>query len=94
MQSQQTACLQALGIELYQAIETLDVAACIWLPEVCALLNIALDNCRFVSTNIEFDEQSKVLCLPAQFYGSEINLKKAIWRTIQPHVATQMNEIV
>jgi len=94
MQSQQTACLQAIGIELYQAIETLDVTACTWLPDVCALLNIAIDNCRFVSTNIEFDKQNKVLQLPAQFYGSEINLKKAIWTTIQPHVASQMNEDV
>ena len=86
MNPQQQAQLQSLGINLYQAVNTIDVANVLWLADVCALLNIPTKNCVFDANQAHFDETTQQLHLPSIFYSSEIELKKSIWRNIQSHV--------
>lgn len=86
MNSQQKAQLQTLGVALYESIDSIDVTSMPWLKDVCALLNVGMQDCVFDSPKPYFDDETKQLHLPKTFHNSEVLLKKAIWQNIQQSV--------
>lgn len=80
------AQLQQCGIDVYEAVNALCVAEVDWLDKVCDLLNIDKSACLFDAAQATFDNENKQLHLPKVFYGTQAELKRAVWRNIQQWV--------
>ena len=80
------AQLQAIGIDLYQSVEGLEVEKQKWLGDVVALIDISLEDIIYKGNTPKYDIDNKSLQLPLMFYGNEQALKRSIWQAIQPFV--------
>jgi hypothetical protein len=86
LRKESVAQLQHMGIDIYQEIEAINVAQLAWLPKVCELLHIQIEDCVFDEQSARYDAESKKLHLPASTYLQEIAFKKAVWQQIQTFV--------
>ena len=86
LKSQVYAQLQHCGVDIYECVDAIQVDALPWIAKVCELLGIETSACLFDAQQAFFDKETKQLHLPKSFYGTESDLKKAIWRNIQQWV--------